>query len=150
MAGSLTAVVCDDDAFMRRLATRELEREGFRIVAECDRAWAAVQIAQTCPPDVLVLDLSLPDFSGEQAFSTIRQAAPDCTVVIWSGYESSTDFEADGAVVSPKATAGLGRTLAAVRAARLATRAAAAEVRAAHEARRVAVHRPRHLDRRVG
>jgi DNA-binding NarL/FixJ family response regulator len=137
-----TAVICDDDPVMRALATRLLEREHFAIIAELDSAYAAVQVAKVSKPDLIVLDLVLPDFSGEHALPSILQAAPDCTVVIWSGFDSSVDFEASGVIVAQKAGDDLARTLAALRAGTRAVAATRQDTRLAHLARRAQRHTP--------
>jgi DNA-binding NarL/FixJ family response regulator len=59
-----TVLIVDDHAMFRGLARRMLEADGWRVVAEAhDAATARVAVRQHCP-DVVLLDVMLPDADG--------------------------------------------------------------------------------------
>lgn len=101
-----TAAVCDDDPMTRRLMTTMLEQAGYEVVGRVDSAMAAIQVASMSQPDVLLLDLVLPNMSGEDAIPAIRNAAPDCTIVVCSAHDASTAIRNGAVLVVPKGAIG--------------------------------------------
>lgn len=59
-----TAVVVDDHAGFRAQARRLLERAGYRVVGEAAGGACALALAGATAPDVVLLDVQLPDMSG--------------------------------------------------------------------------------------
>ncbi len=65
-------LVVDDEESMCNLLTRLLQREGYRVVT-ATRGREALQILEHEKPDLMILDLNLPDLSGENIYQSIRQ-----------------------------------------------------------------------------
>jgi DNA-binding NarL/FixJ family response regulator len=83
----ISVVVCDDVPGMRRLARIVLEEEGdIEVVGEAADGRAAIQEARRCQPDVVVLDLSMPEMDGLEAIPAIHEAAPRTKIVVFSGF----------------------------------------------------------------
>ncbi|HVE95326.1 MAG TPA: response regulator [Acidimicrobiales bacterium] len=101
-----TAVVCDDDPMTRKLMTTVLEQAGYEVISRVDNAMSAIQIASISQPDVMLLDLVLPNMSGEDAIPAIRSAAPDCAIVICSAHDASTAIRNGAVLVVPKGALG--------------------------------------------
>lgn len=59
----------------------------FRVVAEAESGSEAVQLARTCRPHLILMDLSLPGLNGIEATIEILRSMPDARVVILSMYE---------------------------------------------------------------
>ena len=57
-------VVADDSAFMRRLISDVLTRDGMRVVAEAANGREAIDACREYKPDVLSLDLAMPEVDG--------------------------------------------------------------------------------------
>ena len=77
-------LIVDDNAAFRSAARAVLEAGGYRVVAEVGNGAAAVTVAARLRPDVVLLDIGLPDQDG---FTTCRQlhaARPDLVVVLCS------------------------------------------------------------------
>jgi DNA-binding response OmpR family regulator len=68
-------LVVEDDATVADVVGRYLEREGFEVERASDGR-AAVQMAVTSPPDLMVLDLMLPGLDGLEVFRTVRATVP--------------------------------------------------------------------------
>jgi DNA-binding NarL/FixJ family response regulator len=59
-----TVVIVDDHAPFRAAARRLLEREGFEVVGEAGDGASGVQLARELGPDLVLLDVVLPDLTG--------------------------------------------------------------------------------------
>jgi two-component system chemotaxis response regulator CheY len=81
-----TVVVCDDDAVVRAAITAVCEELGLEVVAETDSGLDAAEMVRRFGVDLLVLDLSLPDGSGERTLSAIRDGGSGAAVVVFSAY----------------------------------------------------------------
>lgn len=71
-----------------------LSRQGFAI-AEAGTGQGAVDQAATLAPDLIVMDLSLPDMDGALAIQRIRNAAPtrDTPIIVVSGHGLAGEIE---------------------------------------------------------
>jgi CheY-like chemotaxis protein/anti-sigma regulatory factor (Ser/Thr protein kinase) len=79
-------VLVDDAEDVRRLVRTALRfRGGFEVVGEAGSGAEAVELAQRLRPDLVVLDLGLPDIAGEDVLTRIRADSPRTNVVIFSG-----------------------------------------------------------------
>lgn len=81
-------VIADDVADLRFLLSRALEATGrFEVVATATNGREAVEEASKHRPDLTLLDLGMPVLNGLEALPLIREAVPDGTVVVVSGFE---------------------------------------------------------------
>ncbi len=88
MAGT-TILVVDDEPKIRELVRSYLEREGC-IVFDTASGNDAVRIAQRVRPDLVVLDLGLPDIAGEDVIRHVRRTS-DVPVVMLTARASEGD-----------------------------------------------------------
>jgi CheY-like chemotaxis protein/anti-sigma regulatory factor (Ser/Thr protein kinase) len=63
-------------------------RGGFDVVAEAADGLGAVDQARQTQPDIVVLDLGLPNLAGREVLSRLRAVAPAAQVVVFSGLET--------------------------------------------------------------
>jgi DNA-binding NarL/FixJ family response regulator len=93
LSGGVTSVVLVDDApEVRRLVRTALRfRGGFEVVGEAADGGEAVRLAGTEQPDIVVLDLGLPDISGRDVLGRIRDASPASKIVVFSGNADGPD-----------------------------------------------------------
>lgn len=92
--------VCEDDTSLREVIGRGLRHEGFT-VRETRTGAEALRVFAACPPEILVLDIGLPDLDGREVcrelrthgfrspilFLTARNELPDCL----SGFHAGGD-----------------------------------------------------------
>lgn len=85
---SIRVLLVDDAAAVRRLVRTALRfRGGFEVVGEAGTGGEAVDLARDLRPDVVVLDLGLPDIAGRDVLTRVRDSSPASAVVIFSGTE---------------------------------------------------------------
>jgi DNA-binding NtrC family response regulator len=83
----LRVLVVDDEEVIRDVLESLLEREGWN-VGVAENAAEAIELFETDPYDVVLLDLMLPDRPGLEVLREIRRRDPDAVVVIVTAYSS--------------------------------------------------------------
>ncbi len=85
-----TRILVVDDHEVVRLGVRSLlaVHEGYDVVGEASDGIAAIQQAKELKPDVVVLDLSMPNMNGAEAASEIRKVCPEVKIVVLSIHNS--------------------------------------------------------------
>jgi len=82
---AIRILLADDHNIMRRGLRLLLERQpGFEVVAEAADGRQAVQAAEAAKPDIVVLDIAMPNMSGIEAAQRIRASLPLAAVIILS------------------------------------------------------------------
>ena len=85
---AIRVLLVDDVVDVRRLVRTALRfRGGFEVVGEARDGAEAVDLAKSLGPDVVVLDLGLPDLAGHEVLTRIRSNSPASKVVVFSGAE---------------------------------------------------------------
>jgi CheY-like chemotaxis protein len=82
----LTLVTIDDHADLRRLHRLAFERSPFVVVGEASDGRMGVEAVRRLQPQMVLLDLSMPDMDGLEALVELRKAAPGARVVVLSGF----------------------------------------------------------------
>ncbi|MBQ0901679.1 response regulator transcription factor [Micromonospora sp. U21] len=77
-------MVVDDHPMWREGVARDLTEAGFLVVATSGEGRQAIRVAPAARPDVVVLDLQLPDISGVEVVVRLRAALPDVRVLMLS------------------------------------------------------------------
>ncbi|HEX9066353.1 MAG TPA: response regulator transcription factor [Streptosporangiaceae bacterium] len=77
-------MVVDDHPMWRDSVSRDLGEAGCHVVAAVGEGAQAVRIAPSVRPDVVVLDLQLPDISGLEVTRGLQASCPDARVLILS------------------------------------------------------------------
>jgi DNA-binding NarL/FixJ family response regulator len=86
-AAPLTLLVVDDHEVVRQGLVALLDRRaGFQVVAEAGTVAEALEQARRFRPDLVVMDVRLPDGSGIEACRDIRSEMPDTRVVMLTSY----------------------------------------------------------------
>ncbi|OIJ67728.1 response regulator transcription factor [Streptomyces mangrovisoli] len=85
-----SVLVVDDDAAIRRSLERGLRLSGFAVRAVGSGADALTAVRDT-PPDVLVLDVSMPGMSGIEVCTRLRDDGRDLPVLMLSALDETAD-----------------------------------------------------------
>jgi two-component system response regulator RegA len=80
-------LLVDDDPVFNRVLTRALVQRGFAVASALSIEEAQQKIDED-PPDYAVLDLNVAGASGLKLIGTLREANPDCRIIILTGYAS--------------------------------------------------------------
>jgi DNA-binding NarL/FixJ family response regulator len=86
-----TVLIVDDHASFRASARLLLETEGFEVVGEADSGAAALKAAVELKPELVLLDVHLPDLDGFDVASRLTGMEPHPQVVLTSSRDGS-DF----------------------------------------------------------
>lgn len=79
--------LCDDVPELRKLLRIVLEEDSdLHVVGEAGDAETGIEEIAELQPHVVLLDLSMPGLDGLEALPLIRRAAPDTSVIVFSGF----------------------------------------------------------------
>jgi len=81
----LRAVIADDDPFARRVVKDVLQAAGIVVIAEARNGRHAVELTLFYKPDVVVMDVVMPELDGIIATRQIRKAIPEQLVIVLTG-----------------------------------------------------------------
>jgi NarL family two-component system response regulator LiaR len=86
-SGPLRVIVADDDALARRMIKDSLQAAGIVVVAEARTGRQAVELTLYYHPDVVLMDVVMPELDGIAATTIIVREQPDQLVVILTSSE---------------------------------------------------------------
>ncbi|MFC0314783.1 response regulator [Gordonia phosphorivorans] len=84
-------MVVDDHPMWRDGVSRDLTDEGFDVVATADSVARAVEVARAVTPDVILMDMHLPDGTGTQATAGTLAVSPNSRILVLSASEERDD-----------------------------------------------------------
>jgi len=79
-----SVLVVDDAAFMRLMVKDILTKNGFEVVGEAENGKVALQKYQELKPDLVTMDITMPEMDGLTATKAILQLDPAAKVVMCS------------------------------------------------------------------
>ena len=77
-------LICDDAAFMRMMIKDILTKNGYNVVGEAENGAKAVEKYQELKPDLVLMDITMPEMDGIQSLKAIKAADPSATVIMCS------------------------------------------------------------------
>lgn len=98
-ASGQTVLVVDDELTVRNTATTALEHRGFRVLVATNGAEALEVLRSEPSISVVLLDLTMPVMTGEQAIPLIKAMRPSLPIILSSGFgetEISNRFASSG------------------------------------------------------
>lgn len=83
-------LIVDDATFMRFVIRTLLEKNGFEVVGEAENGAIGVQKYMELKPDIVTMDITMPEMTGLEAVKAIRQFDPNAKIVMMTamGQES--------------------------------------------------------------
>lgn len=81
---SRTLLICDDALFMRKLINQVMTSGGFEVVGEAEDGSEAVDKYQTLKPDLVTMDLMMPQMNGIDAVREIMKLDSTACIIMCS------------------------------------------------------------------
>lgn len=77
-------LICDDAAFMRMMIKDILTKNGYAIAGEAENGVKAVEKYNETKPDLVLMDITMPEKDGIQALKEIKAGDPSAAVIMCS------------------------------------------------------------------
>lgn len=77
-------LICDDAAFMRMMIKDILTKNGYSVAGEAENGAKAVEKYTELKPDLVLMDITMPEMDGIQALKKIRELDPKASVIMCS------------------------------------------------------------------
>lgn len=77
-------LIVDDAAFMRMMLKDILTKNGFTVVGEAENGQVAVEKYQEVKPDLVTMDITMPEMDGITALREVRRIDPTAKVIMCS------------------------------------------------------------------
>lgn len=100
-------LVVDDAEYMRRLIRTMLTKRGHTVIGEASNGPEAIELYSKLHPDIVIMDVLMPNVDGIKALKEIRATDPKAKVIMCTASEQSHHVEeavasgASGYVVKP-------------------------------------------------
>lgn len=83
-------LIVDDAAFMRMMIKDILEKNGFEVVGEANNGIKAVELYKKETPDVVTMDITMPDMDGIEAVKQIKAIDANAKIIMCSAMGQQT------------------------------------------------------------
>lgn len=77
-------LIVDDATFMRVSLKKILERNGFEVIGEAENGISAIKKCAELKPDIITMDITMPEMDGLSALKEIKRVYPEVKVVMVS------------------------------------------------------------------
>ena len=77
-------LVCDDAAFMRMMIKDILSKNGYNVAGEAENGLKAVEKYKEVSPDLVLMDITMPEMDGIQALREIKKVDAGAKVIMCS------------------------------------------------------------------
>lgn len=77
-------LICDDAAFMRMMIKDILSKNGYNVVGEAENGAIAVDKYKELHPDLVLMDITMPEMDGIQALKNIKATDAAANVIMCS------------------------------------------------------------------
>ncbi|MEY8523952.1 response regulator [bacterium 1XD8-76] len=77
-------LICDDAAFMRMMIKDILSKNGYNVAGEAENGAKAVEKYSEVKPDLVLMDITMPEMDGIQALKKIKEGDPGAKVIMCS------------------------------------------------------------------
>ncbi len=91
MSDNVRVMIVDDHTIVRAGLRKMLDTEvGLEVIAEAENGKEAVKIAEQVKPDLVLLDIAMPEMGGVETISALRKILPEIKIIILSMYSKDS------------------------------------------------------------
>ncbi|WP_315121910.1 response regulator [uncultured Clostridium sp.] len=83
-------LIVDDAAFMRMMIKDILEKNGYEVIGEANNGIKAVELYKKERPDIVTMDITMPDMDGIQAVKEIKAMDSSAKIIMCSAMGQQT------------------------------------------------------------
>ena len=83
-------LICDDAAFMRMMIKNTLTKGGYTVAGEAENGAKAVEKYKELSPDLVLMDITMPEMDGIQALKEIKKLDGGAKVIMCSAMGQET------------------------------------------------------------
>lgn len=77
-------LIVDDAAFMRMMIKNIVTKNGYEVVGEAENGQVALELYQQHKPDLVTMDITMPEMSGIEGVKAIRSIDPKANIIMCS------------------------------------------------------------------
>ncbi len=109
-AAPLRTLIVDDEPLIREMLNDILESLDYQVVSQANNGASAIEKAALFKPDVVFLDINMPDISGLDALASIKTSNKDIIVIMVTANSDTSTVQqairtgADGYILKPFST----------------------------------------------
>lgn len=79
-----TILIVDDAAFMRMMIKNIVTKNGYEVVGEAENGQVAVELYKQYKPDLVTMDITMPEMNGIEGVKAIRAINPGANIIMCS------------------------------------------------------------------
>ncbi len=83
-------LIVDDALFMRGVLREIMEKNGYTVVGEAENGIEAIERYKELKPDIVTMDITMPDMTGMAAVKAIREFDGDAKIIMCSAMGQNT------------------------------------------------------------
>ena len=84
-------LIADDDPFYRQLLKVIVQAANWALAGEAGDGRQAVALFESVSPDMLLLDVNMPELNGDDVLNRVLEIDPSACVVVLTGHDSDTE-----------------------------------------------------------
>ena len=89
---AIKIVIADNESIIRMDLRELLEESGHEIIGEAVDGLRAVELTRKYRPDLVIMDIKMPEMNGYQATSIIKQMKPSIPIIAQTAYAMAEDI----------------------------------------------------------
>jgi two-component system chemotaxis response regulator CheY len=86
----INVLIADDLTFIKLVLRDLVEKAGFRVVAEASNGKQAIELYKDKRPDIVLMDITMPELDGLQALKKILEYDPQAKIIMCSALGQQT------------------------------------------------------------
>ncbi len=90
---SYRVLIADDAGFVRELLSNACQALGYYVVAEACNGQQAIDLAFEMRPEIIIMDLVMPQFNGTEATERILEILPDVQIIACSSMDDEKTLQ---------------------------------------------------------